>query len=514
MRYSTFALAPLMLAALFITPSALKAQPKPGDIYRDYELDKIRVDKQNCPPEKVLYPDCGSLNMRVGDSDPAKRTTPNHSITMHDLQGAQRAEITIGYAKIHGGHLEFQLNSSGTWTPVPQPSFYKYLHMTEVTVPIELNQIFAGSDSIRFRVNDPNEYWPQVILHHFFLRVYFDGSKAHPHATIATPGASTTIGVSPRFSIQTATPEKIAKVDYIGHYYDYNWEGDGQYTRWHYTWLYNARIINHVGRSTLAPDFGTTWNNLWLPDQSAPMQFCARIQGVDGIVYMTEAIGGVSLQRSYSIEMCEPQNLPKGYNTRAASEASRQNTFEVKKPLGLDHADSARVYMTSWGPTHFDTALSEKLSINTVVVDTISNADSLTNKPVHAPVWWSPDYHKVNYDILLDFSVPATNALKPGSNSLAFSRGDEHGLEIEYPGPAVLIRYNYTTAIGSSLKQYKPLGLLRNLQESQLFTIDGRHIALPLTPQLLSGASRQLPAGIYLLRQPDGVALRIRIAAQ
>lgn len=123
-------------------------------------------------------------------------------------------------------------------------------------------------------------------------------------------------------------------------------------------------------------------------------------------------------------------------------------------------------------------------------------------------------YHTVDYDILLRFSVPGTNALKAGSNTMAFTRGYDHGLEIQYPGPAVLIRYNYVSANHSPQRLVPQNRSLQNLHNCQLFTIDGRRITTALTPELLSGNSRLLPAGIYLLRQPDGIAQRIRIAAQ
>ncbi len=45
---------------------------------------------------------------------------------------------------------------------------------------------------------------------------------------------------------------KIEKVDYVGYYEDVNYEGDGEYLQWHYTFI-RGEMQHLIGHSEAAP---------------------------------------------------------------------------------------------------------------------------------------------------------------------------------------------------------------------------------------------------------------------
>lgn len=431
-RHAIFALLVFSLGV-----AAAYAKPQPGDVFKEFWWDSSKV---RC---SETYDWCGIYTIRVGGAmDYGGHNLP---VTVDDLDGAVKAEIEIPKLKSHGGVLEYQLNDNGTWVEVPTPGTAAgYEHMVYPVLPLSLSDIKEGVNHVKFR-NTGTGGWPQIFVYGLMIRVYYEATKSHPAATLAAPAAGSTVGVAPEFSLNiTEGAETVDRAEYIGLYEDYNWEGDGAYRQWHYHWFYSVGIMHHVATGTDGPAFAATWDNLWLPDQPEPMTFCARVVAKDGTIYMTPAVDNVTLSRSYHVEMCKPSNVPHFWVTRSGQKGC---DFDVQSSVGLDQADSARVYVATWGPGY----QKEKILINGKEVSFFGHG------PSYAYITWDPGfYHPVSFDIVHDFSVPATNALKTGKNRLEITRGSGHGIEVLWPGPAVLIRYQFDPSTVGTRETGKP----------------------------------------------------------
>ena len=131
---------------------------------------------------------------------------------------------------------------------------------------------------------------------------------------MVTPAAQSTLGLAVDLTASARSDNgAIRQVDFIGRYEDVNYEGDSVYNQWHYH-LFQGKIMHHLG-STAQPDGKVTWDTSWVPDQPGPMEIAARITDSTGLIYMTEAVGGLSLIRpGLSVELCKPFDVPRSFS--------------------------------------------------------------------------------------------------------------------------------------------------------------------------------------------------------
>jgi hypothetical protein len=252
------------------------------------------------------------------------------------------------------------------------------------------------------------------------VRVYYDPArKPHPTGKVLAPVAHSTVGLSAELkaSAKSDTSE-IRLIDFIGRYEDINYEGDGAYDQWHYH-LFQGRIMHHLG-STPQSEGKVTWDTSWVPDQPGPMELAARITDSTGMIYMTEAVGGLKLARAFSVELCKPFDVPRSftgcqYGTWVIP-GVRTEKFTIKGDL--TRIIDARYVIASWG------RLKEchGYTINDVLLE---------DKPA-GPDWL--------YNLSMPPIRPVT-ALKTGENTFSTVAGPGRVPDIYLPGVQILIRY-------------------------------------------------------------------------
>jgi hypothetical protein len=206
-------------------------------------------------------------------------------------------------------------------------------------------------------------------------------------------------------------PNPIKRVDFIGLYEDFNWEGDGNYRQWHYRYHYNE-MKNHIGTATAAT-YTVAWNDAWIPTQDQPIKLMARIVDYTGICYMTPAVANIKLSRDHTVRMYKPYDVPRRWSTRAG----KTHKCKVEMTDDLDKAVAAKIIMSTW---------------NGVAADEIGINDKMVVTRVG-------QNHDLSYD---DFEVPL-KLIKPGVNTLyTHSTTTHHGIEVQWPGMVLLIKYD------------------------------------------------------------------------
>jgi len=412
--------------ALTAPANTVYSNPKPGDIFREYfwKMENFHV-------------------LGLGE-------TPINFPVEIDLKDATHAEVVMEIANQHMGFEGMAIRFNGNpWRPIkfpelsprdPSPSLW--FHHWYPTIPIPLTDIESGLNNqfeltigpkcfdgtLPLNNNEPHKPWAPV--YGMTVRVYYDATrKPHPTGKVLTPVGQTTIGLLAKLtaSVESDTAA-IRQIDFIGCYEDINYEGDGVYHRWHYH-MFQGQIMHHLG-STTPPGGQVTWDTSWVPDQPCPMEIAARITDSSGMIYMTEAVGGLKLIRpGLTVELCKPLDVPRSFTGCQYGiwviPGTRTEKFIIKGDLSkvLD----ARYVIASWG----NLKESHGYMINDVLLpENPSGADWFYN--------------------LSTPPIRPLKVLKSGENTFSTVAGPGRTTDIYLPGVQVLVRYGTTESIISS----------------------------------------------------------------
>ena len=429
------------------------AQPVPGEVFREYVWLPTMVAEEG----KFLRVG-GRLDYKTSEEHfPSQYHLDGYIPLLEDvdLKDALRAEMVVEKLASHEDtrHLRVSLNrhpsivfpSAGG---IPEPEA-DYMHHTYPVAQIPLEQLNEGmGNSFRFDVDSVQRWnWPQNIIYGVILRIYYE-----PDITDIKPGV---IGVVEGGSLHekqklglSNSNGGIFRVEFVGNYEDVNWEGDGIYKQWHYHY-FRGQVVHNIGSSNTYP-YEVIWNTSWVPDQE-DIRVAARVVSNTGLIYFTEAIGGLSLNRSYSVELCKPYDQPKNWVTR-------EDEFNAKFDLQTDPSliGEARAYWVSWSPCY-----ANGVYINDV---TIFDREDLCY-----------DYraHEV--------AIPDPMILKRGSNII--KTGKEplhdgqmvHGMEVQWPGIMVKVRTERQPDFRADLVTYegRPHFLIQTQKVSYYYDIRG-----------------------------------------
>lgn len=401
----------------------VRAEPVPGDVYREYTYTNTYGDAGGAirvgGKKGVSYPDRGSDFGYVN----AWVEFP-HQL---DLTDATRAELVVEKILSHNGtkDLAVQWNES-EWMSLPEPKAIplprqNYYHHAGITIPVPLAELRARGEQNRFRMRVSPQHdwnWPQHLVYGVHLRVFYDAEKkTHVTAKLTSPVSGEAMGQNVPLAIEiSSAPHRVNRVDYLGKYEGLNWEGDGQYRRWHY-FYYHGQLIHHLASAVVAP-FDERWDTAWVPDQNQPIEIAARVIDDTGLIVMTSAVTDLRLQRpGLSVELCKPTDVPQNWVTRKGSHQQ-----EIVIDGNLADAVSARLAWSSWSPGYMEGVL-----INGV---TILDREG-------------PKYRY--YDHLVD--LPDLSMLRPGKNVISTGKTPlhdgkmVHGMEVNWPGIQLLIQY-------------------------------------------------------------------------
>ena len=405
--------------SLLLTIS-ISSQPKPGDVFRDYywttgdyKQSFLRVIGDGDYREPVNFSICypedkikdGWINL-------------GHSV---DLENAVRAEVQVEKLLSHDGtkNLALKVNES-KWYKfaeseyIPEPQ-YNYLYHTYPSVEIPLNSIREGIENqLRFKVDSTQRFgMPQNILYGFCLRVYYDENKTDIDAKIIGIENNT---ISENQSLELAQISgEISKVNYVGFYEDINYQTDGNYRQWHYT-FYRGEIKHNIANSETTP-FKVQWNTSWIPDQNEVIQVSAIIEDQNGIKKFIEPITDLSFERDYNVLLCKPFNQPTLWATR---EGEFTEAFNCSR--NPQDASSFRLVWSSWSPGYMN-----GLYLNDWIVFT------------HEGNNYTPGFHIVESEKchMLNWG---TNIVKTGKTP-KINGNMVHGTEILYPGIMALVKF-------------------------------------------------------------------------
>ena len=393
------------------------AQPAPGDLYKEYKWFNESGDCRGAlrVGGNLDYKLSGSVDNYQGNG----MILPPFDI---DLEKSIRAELVIEKMLCHGGTEGLRVSINGNApVPIPAPeeipspqSAYAY-HFNSV-VAIEMEDLRQGpGNSFQFEVDTAGHWWPQNLLYGMILRIYYEPALLDKRGEIVHPVSRDTLGRVNQIRFDLSMDPPVEKIDLVGFYDGPDLEGDGIYTKWHYSY-HKCQLYNHLGTLSASP-FEFQWNTEWIPDQSEKVKLAAFIHRSDGFIYMSEAVEELVLERpGYAVELCKPYQRPKGWFTRNGEFSER---FQIKGDL--EQMEEAKMVFRTWSPGYFN-----GIYINDFIVF----------------VKEGPKYAYFEHAIPIE-----RYALKQGENILTtgktplYPEGMVHGVEVQWPGIMLLIKY-------------------------------------------------------------------------
>lgn len=406
----------LLLAAITVL-SALRAEPVPGDVFREYTwTNRGRW-------QRITAPDAAHKG--------AKEFLPNavNSIELLDLAGATRVEVQLELLQSHYGTIgqAVRLNA-GEWIEIPRSSHIPgnagvsgrpadfWLSMLYPCVEVPLAQLKQGANSFEFTcrpgISGLGKSWPQSIVYGVTFRVYYGADKPAPNGTVTAPtGTPARYGTIQLVASPTAAAgAAIKRVDFLARYRGYDWRGEGIHEKWHYQTFYNE-LRRHAGTALQGP-WSVAWDIRSIPGQETPVQVAARIEDDRGLCRITPAITLDKFKGLPHTRIFAAHDVPAPWQTRA----KRRQSCKITLPDDLSGLREAKLILASWNGDQAD-----EIGIN----DTILVRNIGFN-------------HDLSYD---EISVPVS-ALKPGVNEF-YTKSDteHHGIEVLWPGAVIIARF-------------------------------------------------------------------------
>ncbi len=377
------------------------------------------------PDWRVTWPD---VNTTQYPEAAGYLPNPVLSLNIDDLQNATRAEAVI---TMWGGHVgtsnkQARFNGNG-WITIPElettpTSGQCYTSQYNVVIDVPLSDLFEGSNSFEGTCGNQTCYgfdWGQWGWYAIMVRVYYDpGSKSHATGSITSPTSGSNF--SENSTVTVSTSGGADRVDVLAYYDGYDTDGDGVFLEYHHDYHIGPNetamnIKNHVGTSTSGPTFDVNWNTDMVPEQSG-IKLLARIRDGNGIWFVSDEVTNVTLTRSGSVVLYKPSNVPERYWVRDNDVYS--SNVDVST---LSGATSAVLLVRTWNGINGGEG-GNYTRVNGTDLSSYGNN------------------HYYKYDAV---PVPVPGPIFAGTNTIAFSSPTiHHGVEILWPGPALLIGYS------------------------------------------------------------------------
>ncbi len=414
-----------LLCSFALVPLELVSQWQPGSVYREYVW---------------TTPEEGEAFLRVGGrygykANPGKLPPELQAddllILPHniDLRGAVRAEVSLEKVLSHEDSRGLAIEINGhSPIVVPEPDFLpdpatEYMYHTDLTVPIPLDQL-TDRQPIKFRLSlDTTQRWnwPQNLIYGLTFRIYYPNTSAPPTLGPVTEE------VSPSSYLTARALAESVRADYILVGKDVDWSGRGQQQRKHWQTFRGQphHIIGSSGNSLT--QFAVKWNTEWLPEQE-DFGVQARVLGPDGKYRVSPVVGGLRLApRPYRVLAYTPETAPRNWVTRSGEFEQR-----IKVPEEVSSALALQLHWVSWSPCY-----SNGLFLNDHLIWD-RNEDCYVFA-THSPTFTGHS---------LDFLQTGDNVIRTALTPLF--RGEMvHGMEVQWPGVQLKIKYRDVVDVGS-----------------------------------------------------------------
>lgn len=345
-----------------------------------------------------------------------------------DLFRVTGAELS---AELWGGHpgtanKRVTVNGRSTWQIPRVGTEDGHCTFSYPVINLPVSDLVNGANAFQWAIDQGTTFWGHAMVDQACLRV----ALTNGHPRIVEQGLAefrATVNAQPQFEemwetieltldMDPAMKEKIASVTFQGWYDGYDDNGNLRRRDWHGFTL-DREPVAYLGA---VRDGATTWtwNVRLLPAQkNVAVRALVRFKKSPGLVYVTASANNLVIpDRSDTVvHLYEPGDLPPGFWSRAG----RAKSCAIELDVDQDRIEAAELYVISW----------------TGGAGEVKNYFTINGHPF--PVAEGSGHTRQFNRLPVDPRI-----LKMGANTIELlSDTEHHGIEILYPGPALMIRY-------------------------------------------------------------------------
>ncbi len=342
---------------------------------------------------------------------------PVNIIFIDDLDDAVAAEIGI---EVWGGHAgtskkQFRINNSD-WIDIPEseymgpPPAEQYQCFRYPQIKIDCSLLHEGENTFELNSGPQVSHdfgWGQWGIYGVTFRVYFNPEKAQFSGKLETPVVENN-EIKLTFTPES-TESSIDNVSFIAFWEDFDHQGDGSYTDWHFRYRY-GEMFDHLNTVTSYP-FTCIKDLSWIPEQKGTVKFVAIVKDYKGICKVSNIVEIETLP-STGCKMIKPQNVPGSWQTR---DKNYQSCF-WDLDFDINTIASTKVVFSTW---------------NGYECDAISVNENILIKRIGR----DHDYSLNELDVPNEFLVQGKNYFT------TYSETESHGIEVLWPGPVLKVRF-------------------------------------------------------------------------
>jgi hypothetical protein len=365
---------------------------------------------------------------RFGDRPEARENGLMIIEANEDLFHVTGAEL---YAELWGGHpgtanKRVTVNGRSTWETPRVGTEDGHCTFSYPVLNLPVSDLVNGANAFQWALDQGATFWGHAMVDQACLRV----ALTNRHPSLVEQGLAefrATVDAQPKFEetweiielsldVDPAMKERIASVTFQAWYDGYDDNGNLRRRDWHGFTL-DREPVAHLGT---VRDGATswTWNVRMLPAQkNVATRALVRFQEWPGLVYVTAAGGNLVIpdRANAVVHLYEPEDLPPSFWSRAG----RAKSCAIELDVDPGRIEAAELYVISW----------------TGGAGEVKDYFTINGHPY--PVAEGSGHTRQFNRLPVDPSV-----LKQGVNTIALlSDTEHHGIEILYPGPALMIRY-------------------------------------------------------------------------
>jgi len=373
-------------------------------------------------PDAVLAPRWG-----------VRKETRENGLTLiqteENLFQIRAAEL---YAELWGGHpgtanKRFTINGRNTYQLPRSGTEAAHCTFTYPIVSLAPTDIVNGFNAVQWNVDAGSTFWGHALIDQVCIRVALTNS--HPDLVTKQLG-KLDLGVAARVTMQRPetirlslsgnfpNSNPISKVTYQAWYRGYDDDGDQNREDWH-GFTKDRQPVAFLG-SSRNPPFRIEWDTSMIPAQkNVAVRAILSFKELPDTVFLTRATPGLAIRdrKNVSVHLYSPADLPASFWSRANQEKTCSFVLD-ETPASIERAV---LYVKSW----------------TGGAGEIENYFTLNG--VHFPIAEGHG-HEVQFNRL---SVDP-QILRQGRNTIRLlSDTEHHGIEIIYPGPALMVRSRF-----------------------------------------------------------------------
>ncbi len=345
--------------------------------------------------------------------------------TETDLFQIRSAEL---YAELWGGHpgtanKRVTINGRNTYSLPRSGTESAHCTYTYPAIPLEPTDLVNGYNAVQWNVDPGSTFWGHAMVDQAAIRLALTNNHpdlvtlnlhdVHCRVEATVHASEETIALS--LTGPTLPQDRIKRVTYQGWYRGYDENGNHHREDWH-GFTQDRNPVGFLATVEQAP-FEAEWDIRMLPAQkNVAVRAIVTFKALPNTPYVTAATSGLSIpdRPHAAVHLYTPIDLPESFWSRANN--TKTCTLVLDEPAAA--IEQATLYVKTWtgGPG----------SVN----------NYFTLNGTHFPVA-EGHQHEIQFNQL----EVDPKLLRQGRNSIRLlSDTEHHGIEIIYPGPALMVR--------------------------------------------------------------------------